>query len=212
MSRMALLACVAAALLSAAPNRGVPARPAASDYPAHMPGNSATVAADPMGPDQVKGAFSTDLSEYLVVEVAVYPKDGKTVDVSALDFALKGDGRMIRPVDPRTIANVRHNRANKKRNDVALYPNVGMSTGTWGTGVGVGVGVGRGRYPGPASTRRDRDVMEQELDDKGLQDGPTEKPVAGFLYFPVGKKKAVSYELEFQSGDNDVRFPVKPSK
>jgi hypothetical protein len=199
-------------MLAAAQNGGVPARPQPSDYPAHIPGNSATVAADWMGDDQVKGAFSTDLSEYAVIEVAVFPKDGKTLDISTLDFALKGDGRFIRPVDPRTIANVHQRRANKRRDDIALYPTVGMTTGTWGTGVGVGVGVGRGGYPGPASTPRDRDVMERELEDKGLQDGPTAKPVAGVLYFPVGKKRAASYELEYQSGDNDIRMKVSATK
>ncbi|MDZ4801988.1 MAG: hypothetical protein SGI92_27855, partial [Bryobacteraceae bacterium] len=169
-------------------------------------GTSATVAADWMGADQVKGSFSTDLSDYVVVEVALYPKDGKSVDLTTIDFALRGDGRMIRPVDPRSIANIHQKRANKRGSDLVLYPTVGMSTGTWGTGGGVGVGVGQGRSRGPASTPRDRDVMEMELEEKALQDGQAAKPVAGYLYFPVGKKKAAGYDLEYQNGDTDVKL------
>ncbi len=209
MTRAALFLFAAAALVTAAPpNRGVPARPAPADYPVQASGTSATVAADAMGSDQVKGAFSTDLSEYLVIEVAIYPKDGKTLDISTLDFALHGDGRMIRPVDPRTIANVHHRKANKRRDDIALYPTVGMTTGSWGTGAGVGVGVGRGGYPGPASSPRDRDVMEMELGDKALEDVSTAKPVAGFLYFPVGKKRADTYQLEYQTTGSTVKLPI----
>lgn len=199
-----LFLLTAAAALAAA--NGLPARSAPADYPVQAAGPSATVAADAMGVDQIKGSFSTDLSEYIVVEVAIYPKDGKTIDITAIDFALRGDGRMIRPVDPRSIANIHQKRANKRKDDLALYPTVGMQTGSWGTGVGVGVGVGRSGYPGPASTPRDRDVMEMELEDKGLQDGPAVKPVAGYLYFPVGKKRAASYELEYQNGETDVKL------
>ena len=35
-------------------------------------------------------------------------------------------------------------------------------------------------------------MMETELDDRGLQDGIADKPVAGYLYFPVGETKSSS--------------------
>lgn len=50
--------------------------------------------------------------------------------------------------------------------------------------------------------------MEMELEDKVLQDGPTAKPVAGYLYFPVGKKKATGYDLEYQGAGTDVKLRI----
>ncbi len=41
--------------------------------------------------------------------------------------------------------------------------------------------------------------MELELSEKGLPQGSFDRPVAGYLYFPVPtKKKDVSYSLEFR--------------
>ena len=40
--------------------------------------------------------------------------------------------------------------------------------------------------------------METELDDRGLPEGEADKPVAGYLYFPVGQTKATSIELVYQ--------------
>jgi hypothetical protein len=211
MRHSGLLLLAVALTLQAASDRGLPARSAPSDYPASASAKGLTIAADLMGVDQVRGSFSTDLSDYLVVEVAVYPAPGSTLDLSTIDFALRVDGRMVRPVEPRNIANINQKRSNARRDDIALYPTVGMTTGTWGTGVGVGVGVGvGGNAPGPASTDRDRRTMELELDEQGLQDGPTSKPVAGYLYFPAaGKRRAGPYTLEYQLNDTDIKLPLK---
>src|SRR4051794_1543319 len=201
MRRLVLVAAFATVLGSAAPSRGLPARHSPSDYPASSSDKGVTVAADVMDSDQVRSSFATDLSGYLVVEVALYPKSGTTLDISAMDFALYVDGRMMRPAEPRSIAGINQRKSRAQRDDIALYPTVGMTTGTWGTGVGVGVGVGRNGRPGPASTDHDRRTMETELDEKGLQEGDAAKPVAGYLYFPVGpaKKRSGKYELHYQA-------------
>jgi hypothetical protein len=128
------------------------------------------------------------------------------VDVELLDFGLRVDGRLIRPASSRTIAALIQKKAKEGRRDIALYPGVGVSTGTWGTGANVGVGVGvGGRSPGPASTDRDRRIMETELEDRGLEDGIADKPVAGYLYFPVGEAKSQTMELVYQHEDGDVK-------
>ena len=209
------VALTLAALACAAANRGLPARHAPADYPAHSESQGITVAAEYMEPDQVRGSFATDLSEYAVFEVAVYPKkDGTLLDVQTMDFALRVDGRMVRPVEPRSIAGINQKKGQARSRDIVLYPTVGVTTGTWGTGTAVGVGVGMGgNAPGPASSDADRRVMEQELEDKGLPDAVITKPVAGYLYFPVGpKRRPGTCVLEYQAGDTDVKLTLNLPK
>jgi len=50
--------------------------------------------------------------------------------------------------------------------------------------------------------------MEPELEDRALQEGATSKPTAGYLYFPVGKKKASRYELVYQADNADVKMEI----
>jgi len=189
---------------------GLPARSAPDSYPAQAQGRGFIVAAEVMSPEQVRNEFSTTLTPmYQVLEVAVFPAQGSTVDVIALDFAVRVDGRLIRPAAPGTIAMRNQKKAAAGGKDVVLWPSAGVSTGTWGTGAGVGVGVGvaNGR-PGPGSTDRDRRTMESELDDRGFQDALLDKPAAGYLYFPVGETKSRTMELIYQYDKGEVRVPV----
>ena len=62
--------------------------------------------------------------------------------------------------------------------------------------------------PGPASSDRDRRVMETELDDRALQDGVADKAVAGYLYFPVGETKATNMELVYQHDKGELKLPL----
>jgi hypothetical protein len=43
--------------------------------------------------------------------------------------------------------------------------------------------------------------MEMELSERALQDAVITKPAAGYLYFPLGKRKVDSYEVEYQAPD-----------
>jgi hypothetical protein len=194
---------------------GLPARSTVDQYPAKAEGKGLTIAADVIPPEQVRNEFSTSLvPNYQVLEVAIYPQGGSTVDLSTIDFALRVDGRLIRPAEPRTIAIRNQKQANRGGRDITLWPSVGVSTGTWGTGTNVGVGVGMGgRGPGPASTDRDRRVMETELDDRSLQDRLVDKPIAGYLYFPVGETKARAAELVYQQDSGDITLRLElPAK
>jgi len=190
---------------------GLPARSTPDSYPAKGEVKGLVVAAEAMDQEQIRNEFSTKLvPNYQVLEIALYPAKGSPVDVSPMDFALRIDGRLIRPADPRTIAARNQKSANSRQRDITLWPSVGVSTGTWGTGanVGVGVGMGGGR-PAPASTDRDRHVMETELDDRDLPDGVADKPVAGYLYFPVGETKSRSAELVYQHDSGDVKIALE---
>jgi hypothetical protein len=126
-----------------AQTRGLPVRSSVADYPAHAEDHGITVAAEPVPADMVRGYFSTDLSNYTVFEVAVWPpKDGTPLDLSTMDFGLRIDGRVVRPSSPANIAGINQRRARARTKDIRLYPSVGVSTGTWGTGTMAGVGIG----------------------------------------------------------------------
>jgi hypothetical protein len=194
--------------------QALPPRPAPADYAAHGEDKGVKIAAEVLSPDQVRNMFSTDLSNYVVIEVAVWPPAGKTLDLSSVDFALKLDGNRspIRPVSPRTIAGVLQRKGRSRRDDIVLYPTVGVTTGSWGTGtnVGVGVGMGGGGAPGPASTDQDRRTMQMELEERDLPDTIVQKPVAGYLYFPAGSKnrKLTTVELLYDSDAASLKMSL----
>ena len=199
------------------PGDGLKPRPNAIDYAGHSEDKGVKIGAEVVSPDNVRNLFSTDLSSYVVVEVAVWPAGSKSLDLSAVDFALKLDSNRapVRPVSPRTISGVLQRKGQSRRDDIVLYPTVGVTTGTWGTGTSVGVGVGMGGGPpGPASTDQDRRVMQMELEDTGLPETVVQKPVAGYLYFPAGSKnrKLTSVELIYDSDAASVKMTLPADK
>ena len=193
---------------------GLPARADADRYPGKATAASTVVAAEVMDPEVVRSEFATSLTpRYYVLEVALYPAKGQPVNVDLLDFGLKVDGRLVRPATSKTIAAMNQKKANARRNDITLWPSVGMTTGSWGTGTNVGVGVGMGGgAPGPGSTDRDRHVMQTELDDRALPEGGFEKPVAGYVYFPAGREQAKQVELVYQFDGGEVTIPLTVPK
>jgi hypothetical protein len=56
--------------------------------------------------------------------------------------------------------------------------------------------------------------MQQELEERSLQDGKTTQPVAGYLYFPKLSKKPrhAGYELTFYGVNGKVRLLVPAEK
>jgi hypothetical protein len=227
------LVCTSAVLAS---DRGIRPRPAASDYPAQEQKDGFAVGASVVPRHEVKNLFATNLKDYVVVEVSVYPEQGKPVDLSPRDFALRigSDSDIIRPANPRAIAGVIQKKnapPPSKASDITVYPTAtigyesggydpvygGQRRGGWVTSTGVGVGVGGGQQgpPPPRSTDRDRDVMKQELEEQALPPGSVTKPVAGYLYFalPEAKqKKGGAYELNYYgaSGKMRILFPPVP--
>jgi hypothetical protein len=69
-----------------------------------------------------------------------------------------------------------------------------------------------GGPPGPASTDRDRHVMQSELEERALQETTTDKPIAGYLYFPVGDTKEKNVELVYQYDGGEVKIPLELPK
>src|SRR5260370_8735643 len=91
---------------------GTRPRPSSTDYRAQETAGDVTIAAEILPPNQVRNLFSTDLSKYIVVEVAVYPKDATSAAVHPIDFTLKlGSGDVVRAANPAAIAHTKHKAA-----------------------------------------------------------------------------------------------------
>ncbi len=229
-----LLPLVAAVAL-AAPPLGLRPRPRVTDYPVYAAQDSIQVGAEAFDQERIHRSFATDFQDrYAVIEVAVYPHNGASSAVRTGDFNLRlANGTLVRPVASTAVV-AALTRPPSSRQDsrgpggVVLDPDVGVSVGnggydpvtgrrTTGVGVGGGVGVGigdRGTPPPPPRTaERDRATMETELGEKALPEGHFDKPVAGYLYFPLpaGKKKLVVQALEYSTDAGVIRldFPAR---
>jgi len=207
---------------------GTEPRAEASRYPASAQQGQLNIGAQLLTAEQIRRAFATELNRnYLVVEVAVFPGNGGSIDVSRSAFALRSAGgdAASKPSNPRAVAAMTQQRSSEGR-DVTVYPQVGIGyesgrtydpiTGQERRGGGVytsaGVGVGVGPRES-AQTEKDREVMELELTEKGLPEGSTHKPVAGYLYFPYPeKKKSDAYQLECTLGGSKMVLPLRASR
>ena len=204
-------------VLAWAGDTSVPPRPSASDYPVHQNSNSGTLAAARVPARQIEKMFSADIArEYVVVEVAVYPKDGQSFEVDWFDFGLKDGDTVMHAEKPRDVATPWP----EKRN-VASPVTVTNETGVvyarssdpvngrrseWGTYEGVGV-TNDPRAATPPAPRQgpDPQVVEQRVSDKSLPPGPASAAVAGYLFFPAyAKHKKGPLELQWTKDHESV--------
>jgi len=237
--RSALYLAAYSALLmlpAVAGDSGLPPRRSASDYPvqqAAKPGSSiAAVGAAIVPSDQVRKMFSSEIAgDYIVVEVAMYPADGKSFEADRYDFGLKigdgskGSGRVAHadsPADAALPPFERRPDLGGPESKVSVTQEAGVGVARTNdpyygkrTSVGTYEGTSVSNAPPPPSQQSpgvDRRAVEAKLRDKALPDGSTAKAVAGYLYFPASKKrKGDVLELQYTKGDVelDLRFPAK---
>ncbi len=200
---------------------GTEPRRAAARYPAHSEVDGVAVGASLLTAHQARRTFVSDVNRCcLVIEVAFYPPKGTPLNISLNDFVLriKDTDVAAKPSSAKVIAASLQKKAGSDR-DVTVSPSYGVAyqagriydpvtRTTQGSGVtqttGVDVGIGN-PGPNPASTDKDRSAMEAELGDKGLPEGTTSTPLAGYLYFPISsKKKNAIHQLEYKLGENKV--------
>ena len=214
MNRKILLGLVllAVAPLVASGPRGTVPKPAANRYPSHAEKDSVSVGAALLTSDEVRKTFVSEVNRCcVVVEVALYPPKDKPQPVSLDDFAVRvmGSETAVKPSSAKVVAASIQKSAESQR-DVTVSPSVavGHESGAYGghgtyTEVGVAVGIGEpGSHSG--SSERDRDTMQTELSEKGLPEGTASAPVAGYLYFPLTKKKNTTLQLECALNGNKV--------
>jgi len=212
---LTLLALLTLPLIADAPKGTVP-RSAADRYAAHAEADGAALGASLLSAKEVHKVFTTDLNRCCrVVEVALYPANGKSVDVSPDNFVLRlaGTDTAAKPSSAVVLA---AQLQDKNRNEIAdtgvttvgevhggyesgTDPITGQRVHGVEAGGGVGVGVGNTQpAPRPGSTDRDRYAMEMELNEKALPDDTVSAPVAGYLYFSFSKdNKKASHQLEY---------------
>lgn len=207
-------------------------RSSSSEYPVHQDTKTATIAAVRVSAEQLNKTFPSDFAKkYVVVEVAIYPKDGATVDVATMDFVLKLADSESRPDSPDEIAGLW--RPHTAHPDVTnktqvttetgvivgsgVDPNTGRRVTNTGTYERVGVSNGGDpnrpvNYP-TGSSSADADRMEAQLAKWELQDGKTSSPVAGYMYFPVSQKKSKgALELQYAHEDSSANLTLPAAK
>jgi hypothetical protein len=207
---------------------GFTPRPDPSDYQAHQETKGGTIAASVLSPGQVAKIFSRDVSrKYAVVEVAVYPRTGQTVEISAVDFMLKtnAEERSL-PASPGEVAGIRRTQQPSGPGlpvHVVAEAGVGYGTRTnpvtgqrehgWDTYSAVGVDNRPQPDPRPSTSNSGPWILEGKLRSLELPEGQTSRPVAGYLYFPVRRIKNNKMDISLEYSTRDDRailaFPAK---
>ncbi len=164
---------------------GLPPRVSPADHPVHQSTPDSTVAAVHVKSQQVAKAFSIGIAKnYVVVEVAVYPKDGATVDVypdtpeeAAIPWPehepINNDVQVTSETG--IIVATQKDPVNGRRTSVGTYESTGIAAGNSGS-------------PNPSHSSPDPRVTEDMLRASALPQGETSKAVAGYLYFPRPQK------------------------
>jgi hypothetical protein len=214
------------AILAIADDTPVSPRPTPTDYPAHDSLKTAAIAAAIVPPEQVKKIFSADTAKtYVVVEVAVYPQAGSSLDVDLIDFALKTGEQVVRASEPRDIGNAWPSAKNPSIG--SRGPNVTTEagvivdretdpiTGRPRTSVGTYEGVAVSNYPRndpppPPPSKNSGDV-DDKIRKMALAQGPAKAPVAGYIYFRYHARKQDAFTLNYTNDDGsiDLKFPSK---
>jgi hypothetical protein len=182
--------------LAAAGDTGFPPRPRPSDYPVRQTAQTATIAAALVPPNQAGKMFSPEIAkQYIVVEVAVYPEGGHTVNVKPLEFMLRIGDRISHAEEPRNVSPwpEKQGPLGSQSTDVtteagvayrhATGPN-GRSAQSVDTYDGVTVTNGGARQsapPAPSNSGPDPRIVADKLRDKALPEGPTGRAVAGSI-------------------------------
>ena len=166
-------------------------------------------------------------SDYLVVEVGVYPAPGEPIEMGTSTFKLRLNGKkeIISAEGPGFVA------ASVKYPEWEQRKNVEVQGGIGDTGVVLGRPPVVGRFPGDPTPQQsrlpraptapppgDRNGIEKEeparveevIAQKALPEGRAEKPVSGYLYFRYrGKMKSIkSLELIYNGKSGPVTLKL----
>jgi hypothetical protein len=167
---------------------------------------SATIHIDPA---DVKEMIGDDLGgHYIVAEIKVEPKYGKTVAIDRDDFVLRTDkdGEKAKPFVGNQITG---REALIVRQTSAEGHKTGISLGGIMGGVGASPGGDNGETTATmqSAAKVKANPIQKVLDEKILPEKKTDQPVSGLLYFPMEKQKLK--DLEMYYGDKDTRISLR---
>ena len=201
------VAFVTAASLATAGPKGTIPKASADLYLVHADHNGTRIGAALMSPDEVRRVFGFDVDRgCIIVEVALYPPDDKERKVLLSDFSLRiaGTDTAVKPSTATVVA------ANW-RQQLRMQQDVKTELdGEVAFGPGLVHLEGQVRFekvdsPAYPASEKDAATLEAELTDKGLPEGKTSSPVAGYLYFPVLQgKKHTTLQLEYETNGSSV--------
>ena len=195
----------------------------AADYPFHATAGKIAIGADYLVHSIPAGDQTFVAKDYLVVEVAVFPAfaDPVTVDGSTFTLRLNGAKYPLSPVAPGMVV------ASLKYPDWERHPSAEASAGIGNGSVIFGRSPSVGRFPDDPTQSRplprppgideqngvehsEPESVEEVITRTALVEGPTDRPVSGFLYFPYkGKIKSLkSVELIFQIKNTSVSLKL----
>jgi hypothetical protein len=198
-----------------------------ADYPAHAMDGTTGVAAEYLVHSVPAGTQTFIASDYLVMEVAVFPALGEPIEIGTGTFKLRLNGKkeVISSEGPGFVA------ASVKYPDWEQRKNVEVQGGIGDAGVVVGRPPAAGRFPGDPTPQQsrlprapkapapdDRNGIEKEeparaeevIAQRALPEGPAEKPVSGYIYFRYrGKTKSIkSLELIYNGKSGPVTLKL----
>ena len=159
-------------------------------------------------PADVKELIGDDLGgHYIVAEVKVEPKYGKTLNIDRDDFVLRTDdnGEKVKPFAPSQIAG---REALIVTQTGAKQSKSGIMIGGMGGGMGSGgndPGSTQVKVQNPATTPEN--PLEKVLKDKILVEQKIDKPAGGLLYYPMEKQKLKDLELRY--GPQETRVTLR---
>lgn len=187
-----------------AAGQGTESKRKPSDFPVQVKVANAEVAAEFMVRLISYGRESFVTDNFLVVEVAIFPDAGKSLDIKLTDFTLRVSGKkdvLYAQPPSAVISYVRYP-------DWERAP-VGSSRGE--TGERFPGDPRARRMPGPPVPPNDDAPVEQRMSNSevvtksSLPEGPRKTPVSGFLFFPwkgnPAKLKSVELLTTLGSGD-----------
>lgn len=204
-----------------AKDSGVPPRASASDYAAKHDLSAATLAASVVPAKQVEKLFSSRIAkDFVVVEVAVYPENGRNFDVDWFDFGLKTGDTVAHVEHPREVAMAWPEKTGDTNKPVTVITDTGVAYGHYsdstgqhrnqlGTYENVDV-TNDPRSATPPNPGPDPQLVEARIQDKVLPQGHAKTPLAGYLFFPrTGKKhKGDLAELQWSKDRESARLKL----
>lgn len=159
-------------------------------------------------PADIKELIGDDLGgHFIVANVKVEPKYGKTINIDRDDFVLHTDvnGEKETPFAASQIAG---REALIVTQTAQKQSKTGIMIGGMGGGMGSGSndpGQTQVKVQSPASVPEN--PLEKVLREKILVEEKTGKPVGGLLYYPMEKQKLKDLELRY--GPRETRITVR---
>jgi len=213
--RPVLLLCLAGAAFA----QGTTPKEKPEDYPTHAQARSAALGAEFMVHSFSGGEQTYIAKGFLVVEVALYPPKGQTLDVHSGNFVLRMNGKRqeLLPQAPSLVAaSVAHPEWNGQRR---VEADAGAGPATIGVGHPRPTQIPGMPTPGQPSSPpqvpqdnpsgmppRQRVTPDQLVRDTALPQGQHRYPVSGFLYFPYPGKTASIKSLELRYEDATLKL------